>query len=643
MTPASIVTEMRIALANAEAARNRSIIAVLGNTGSGKSTSINYLAGFPMHQTQQGIDVIPPAQAIAKIGHKAISETTYATVYQVENRYFVDTGGFLDTREGKTSVSVPFSIKCTLQNARDVKIILCADISLLWMDRGVHVTELFKTAIDRLVGDCRMDCLSKSFLLLITKVRPMPTAEEAVTIPATIDLVQLALRTLRASATPTSLEQRVYDFVLRDGGKYIAMINPLDKGQSRLGILEKLDAMQPVASPQECFNYIPYSSETRLWIHTTMRTIAEEGRVLYETLGFYTERINELKTELAVLTEKIDSLQQCLDRLTSDPDAKSQMVAKTKEQLTMHQASHKALLGQIALLEREVSALGHMVANLQTRGNLQWEYKNWTFTHPAINTEDRVVDVSSDIDWLTVAKNVSQGASTGEEIGGVVGGVIGGIFRGVASIFSRDEKRFRFPGVRLPITGHFHYQGPTIACLELHPPAESSCWTFKGGVNSQEYEARYQSEAGAPADAKVRVFVLFKDLPTTLLEKARLESEIARKKMLVFSAREGASKYEGEMILLSDIEKMAADEADRAKELGAAIAAFKEKIEERKSQLIRLQTATSESLQQLREKAGEFSSLDQYLDIAQDSELCHTRVVQDYLSLRRKGVDFPVS
>ena len=105
----TILQEMRFAAAQAEQARGKSVVVFLGNTGSGKSTTINYLAGLPMYYGTGGIDVSPPREPIAPIGHGTISRARFTSVYPIEEEvveegaarrkwHFVDTGGFLDTR-----------------------------------------------------------------------------------------------------------------------------------------------------------------------------------------------------------------------------------------------------------------------------------------------------------------------------------------------------------------------------------------------------------------------------------------------------------------------------------------------------------------------------------------------------------------
>ena len=87
------------------------MIVMLGNSGSGKSTSVNFLLGHDLHYCVKdgvslGLEVRSSLMNIPKIGHTQNSETLYPEVYDVSGLGFVwDFPGFIDTRGPETSIA----------------------------------------------------------------------------------------------------------------------------------------------------------------------------------------------------------------------------------------------------------------------------------------------------------------------------------------------------------------------------------------------------------------------------------------------------------------------------------------------------------------------------------------------------------
>lgn len=72
----------------------RDVVIVLGNSGVGKSTTINFLLGSKMVRNGKSIDVDPSQAKLANVGHTNTACTVFPALYAVEGHPYV----YLDTR-----------------------------------------------------------------------------------------------------------------------------------------------------------------------------------------------------------------------------------------------------------------------------------------------------------------------------------------------------------------------------------------------------------------------------------------------------------------------------------------------------------------------------------------------------------------
>jgi energy-coupling factor transporter ATP-binding protein EcfA2 len=253
-----------------EKANGKDIIALIGNTGAGKSTLINYLWGLKMIKNKGFIEVENSNEEIAKIGHsKGSSETLITQIYQKTNSYtFVDCGGFLDTRGDDVDVEVVSSLKFTLEGAKSVKLGVCCDCSLLGIDRGVGFTAFIKQALKGLIINYQDH--QGSILLMFTKPKNIDgdlyNKEDAIN----------ELKEIQKDLIDND-EKDLYQFLLRDEGKYICVCNPLADPTEELSIFDK---MSGIYNPSKAFN-VPYSNSVLLTLRDTMIKTADAANELF--------------------------------------------------------------------------------------------------------------------------------------------------------------------------------------------------------------------------------------------------------------------------------------------------------------------------------------------------------------------------
>ncbi|MHB9147627.1 MAG: U-box domain-containing protein [Candidatus Amoebophilus sp.] len=148
---------------NAEKAKSKDIVLVLGNTGVGKSAAVNYLLGTKMKfDTNDEGDRIAvtrnPQEERAKIGRNNFeSETFFPNVYcnsAAASYVYCDTPGFNDTRTEEEQLNATIATQLIISCAEAVRaIIVVIDIQDLTTGKGKGMRELSLTLSRLLKSD----------------------------------------------------------------------------------------------------------------------------------------------------------------------------------------------------------------------------------------------------------------------------------------------------------------------------------------------------------------------------------------------------------------------------------------------------------------------------------------------------------
>lgn len=123
-----------------DSAKDKEVVLVIGSTGAGKSTFINYLAGRKMKlDTTQMDDVVVCDNPLAEIGHGMKSHTDRPQLYQEPGSSLIlcDCPGFFDNRGLDVEVANAIGIQSLAKNSKLVKgIILIVDRASFLSGRG---------------------------------------------------------------------------------------------------------------------------------------------------------------------------------------------------------------------------------------------------------------------------------------------------------------------------------------------------------------------------------------------------------------------------------------------------------------------------------------------------------------------------
>jgi predicted GTPase len=166
------VTELiNLHQSNSAHCSNEDTVFIMGNTGVGKSTTINYLCGCKVvtmvdSDFLERLEVVNPIEGCA-VGHGGDSLTRYlqSVVDPVcnagSNLVFCDTPGFEDTEGSDVDIANAVAISWTIRLCRSVRLVLLINASMFADQRGVELNKLLQLFKRFLINtDANLDSVS---------------------------------------------------------------------------------------------------------------------------------------------------------------------------------------------------------------------------------------------------------------------------------------------------------------------------------------------------------------------------------------------------------------------------------------------------------------------------------------------------
>lgn len=157
------------------AVKSKEVVLVLGPTGAGKSTFINYMAQRTMrrHSDQLSLeDTVICEEPVAAIGHGIESCTSRPKIFptNLPELFFCDCPGFFETRGVNIQIANAFGIQAVAKNSQKIKgIVLLVESSSLISERGQDLDNTIQFMLDFLGQGCEENDL-KSIFVLLSKV-----------------------------------------------------------------------------------------------------------------------------------------------------------------------------------------------------------------------------------------------------------------------------------------------------------------------------------------------------------------------------------------------------------------------------------------------------------------------------------------
>jgi energy-coupling factor transporter ATP-binding protein EcfA2 len=279
---------------------NKDVVLMLGNTGAGKSTFVNYMAGRRLVAVSKNMrQVIDCEDPVVKIGHGvATSETAEPDFYvgegDTEGLVLCDCPGFMDTRGAQIEVKNAYSLKLLAERSGGVKaIFIFVNYHTLLADRAKNLQVTAKIMREFLGHEVSRCC--DSIYLMVTQYPAMqqpPLRKE--------DVIAFIREGIDEGKQGSSEDLSVVENVLDLG--HLCLVDPLERTpQNSLSRADLIQLIQrsPGIGRSHAF-HLSLSSEGKealsavasdLCAHIISRLGASE----YELAGSYYSTLLELK------------------------------------------------------------------------------------------------------------------------------------------------------------------------------------------------------------------------------------------------------------------------------------------------------------------------------------------------------------
>lgn len=375
-------------------ADGREIVLILGPTGAGKSTSINYFLEnaleevYPDGSFHPVIDLqeskVPHS---AKIGHSSsVSETLYAQVFDVKDKSFAlcDCPGFGDTRGIEAEITAAINNQLAIKSSTKVRaMVVTIDMRALasGAERGVYLRNLLP-AIESMLVDPKNN--TKSLYFMFTKV---DNPRHMKTLIRYLEKIKQELM--------GSFESEVSDAAKSYYANQIEAVNlmlecqenflhvdPLDEGQSRAFILNQLAKSTPISINDFKF---PEKDTTRIELSKILHDIANVGQkalmnvmTLPEKIKQHQAAIKAKESEIAAINQKVIALEKTgaegdvkINDLTSEFD---KIIANKNGSIV---DVHKKIVASKKQIDKKQAELNRLdQSSLITYWEKEWDEKN---------------------------------------------------------------------------------------------------------------------------------------------------------------------------------------------------------------------------------------------------------------------------
>ena len=266
---------------NAQKLSGKEAVVVMGNTGAGKSTFVNYLMGCEMTSKDpedlglvdlddEVVVVLPRSEGglldeIMPIGHSKQSKTFLPHIERdprsVSPYAYCDCPGFLDNRWPEVNIANAVNIRRVLQEASSVRLLILLNYDTLKVDRGRGLSELLKICTQLFGSSQQLSAHKDSVLLGITHV------------PVNKRMDRVRKFILKDSPS-----------VLQDLTGRMFFYDPLEKGGvdfiTRAGCRSMIESLVPLKDSGKLFHTVLTDSDERMLRELTERQCEDLDRHL---------------------------------------------------------------------------------------------------------------------------------------------------------------------------------------------------------------------------------------------------------------------------------------------------------------------------------------------------------------------------
>lgn len=308
----------------------------IGNTDSGKSTSINYLAGCKMIMqritNESGrVKRMVAIDPVTKIGQEAHSETLYPAAINLESltNILADCPGFADDRGCAFEVCANIATKCITNTVPIKSVIVTIPRASITEEKGKLLKSVIKTLTNFIVDP---EYSKDSIRFLVTKVMDNQFDIE--------DVMDELNRIINTSKNLNKQEKKILKLINPEN---TLIIKPLDDGSTRTQIMELIASSKGLRSEEFAFTA---SEQTLTHFKQMAFNVAGQGLDLFSAHKANLEMERVLAKELTELDQELDFLD------TQKEDALKERESNTEER----EEKKQIVLKQIGSLKDQVRA-----------------------------------------------------------------------------------------------------------------------------------------------------------------------------------------------------------------------------------------------------------------------------------------------
>lgn len=377
----------------------REIVLVIGNTGSGKSTLINYLQGRKLEQRASDetgtawLETVDNSMVHSpRIGHGVLSQTDYPEAFECGKRYLLcDTSGYLDTRSQEKNLCTYLALQIVSRYAEKIKAIIAViEIPALEAAKGNVGFESLRV-INELFT--QQNQLSKSTLFVFTK--PETGHGNRVTQAQIIRRITSKIDALAESENQDNRKLHNILQVIVSNPDNVFVPNVLDNGQTRQTLFERIDASLSLSKDQ-------------LKLSIADREYAEFRELISQTARTYL-------TMMANKEAHENEIRQIERTKASNNDILTRLQS-TRTQLEIQRGQRSlnlnSSISQVTNAQRYATDCASTVAKIRTAGPLfTWTNNTLTLNCDATFEADGSFTFSRDNEVLRLAGPLNQHSS----------------------------------------------------------------------------------------------------------------------------------------------------------------------------------------------------------------------------------------
>lgn len=518
-------------------AYGKTMFLVVGVTGAGKSTTINYLLHYPMAIGDGGAAVPqdPSIPEPCETGSGATAVTAVPAAYALrEGPIVCDCPGFEDNRGPEERVAVSISTESVVRHANKIQgLVVVIDYPLIQTERSFGLRKVALT-VGSLLARADID-ISKSILFVITKadlryVTPRFLLEKV--IPENITAMEKKVSELssmsamlKAGADFLKGVQGDKDTTEKEEGAKLALSilrimleNPtnvvicdiFDKGESRSKILERMKELQKI--PETAFDFSEADSVRREFTEEVRAELVDSMIKLKQHEAF-PNQIREREETVKKLQMELESFQSQKNELGQGDgrslDEKNSRIQENERMLSDNLNKISELEQVIKDQREKVRKCDIELGRFDTEEEMLFFAENIKEGRGGHILKDTFTPMGALVDVVAEeAHDPVIGLA-----GGTIAVVVGTAIAPLAAIYGTFKR----------LSHTFEYHGAPYTRVETQSSHVNSFKIIEKSPEKGIYKAIYESDRGRTAKASVTIYGEKRDFPDNRIKITQLK------------------------------------------------------------------------------------------------------------------------